>query len=163
MIGAIWNQRGFAAVMILIWLLALLSAVRPLEILISVALVGLLTWLVAAVGIHASLRATSTSRGAGVNDCHTVSFERLSDPACSRLSRITLVVGFFVQPARLHAQARCGTTHVGPMAKLPLVELGAFVRNSRRSVDIHSCGQAVGLIDLLRHRVAVDLAHGGTI
>ncbi len=61
-IGAIWNQRGFAAVMILIWLLALVSAVPPLQVLISVALVGLLTWLVAGVGINASLRATSTSR-----------------------------------------------------------------------------------------------------
>jgi ABC-type transport system involved in multi-copper enzyme maturation permease subunit len=61
-IGAIWNQRGFGAVMVFLWVTALLSVVPALEVLTSVALVGLLTWLVAAVGVHASLRATSTSR-----------------------------------------------------------------------------------------------------
>jgi ABC-type transport system involved in multi-copper enzyme maturation permease subunit len=61
-IGAIWNQRGFGAVILFIWVMAFLSVVPPLEVLTSVAMVGLLTWLVAAVGIHASLRARSTSR-----------------------------------------------------------------------------------------------------
>jgi hypothetical protein len=61
--GAIWNQRGFAAVMGIVWSLGLLTGtVQPLAILASMALVGILTWLVVAVGIHASLRATSTSR-----------------------------------------------------------------------------------------------------
>jgi ABC-type transport system involved in multi-copper enzyme maturation permease subunit len=61
-IGAIWNQRGFAAVMVLLWEMASLSVVPAPNVLASVALVGLLTWLVAAVGVHASLRATNTSR-----------------------------------------------------------------------------------------------------
>jgi hypothetical protein len=61
-IGAIWNQRGFGAVMVFLWVMALLSVVPAPKVLTSVALVGLLTWLVAAVGVHASLRATSTSR-----------------------------------------------------------------------------------------------------
>jgi len=62
-LGAVWNQRGFAAVLGFIWLLGLVTgAVQPLGALASVALVGVLTWLVAAVGIHASLQATSTSR-----------------------------------------------------------------------------------------------------
>ena len=61
-IGAVWNQRGFAAVMVFLWILAILSAVSPIQVFISVALVGLLTWLVAAVGILASLRATNTSK-----------------------------------------------------------------------------------------------------
>ena len=38
------------------------AAVSPIQVFISVALVGLLTWLVAAVGILASLRATNTSK-----------------------------------------------------------------------------------------------------
>ena len=62
-LGAVWNQRGFAAVLGFIWLLGLVTgAVQPLGALASVALVGVLTWLVAAVGIHASLQATTTSR-----------------------------------------------------------------------------------------------------
>jgi hypothetical protein len=61
-IGAIWNQRGFGAVILFIWVMAFLSVVPRVDVLTSVAMVGLLTWLVAAVGIHASLRASSTSR-----------------------------------------------------------------------------------------------------
>jgi ABC-type transport system involved in multi-copper enzyme maturation permease subunit len=62
-LGAVWNQRGFAAVLVFVWLVALLtSAVRPLGVLASIALVGVLTWLVAAVGIYFSLRATNTTR-----------------------------------------------------------------------------------------------------
>jgi ABC-type transport system involved in multi-copper enzyme maturation permease subunit len=62
-LGAIWNQRGFAAVLAFVWLLALATgAVRPIGVLASVLLVGILTWLVVALGMHASLRATSTSR-----------------------------------------------------------------------------------------------------
>jgi hypothetical protein len=62
-IGALWNQRGFAAVLGFIWLLALATgAVQPLGVLTSLALVGVLTWLVAAVGIHESLHAATTSR-----------------------------------------------------------------------------------------------------
>lgn len=62
-LGAIWHQRGFGAVIVGIWLFGLISgAVHPLGILASVALVGLETWLVAMIGIHASLRSRSTSR-----------------------------------------------------------------------------------------------------
>jgi hypothetical protein len=62
-LGAIWNQRGFGAVMIFLWAVGLLTgAVYPLGVLASIAIVAVLTWLVAAVGIHASLRSSSTSR-----------------------------------------------------------------------------------------------------
>jgi ABC-type transport system involved in multi-copper enzyme maturation permease subunit len=62
-VGALWNQRGFAAVLGFVWFVGLLTgALRPRAVLASVALVGVLSWLVVAVGIHASLQATSTSR-----------------------------------------------------------------------------------------------------
>jgi ABC-type transport system involved in multi-copper enzyme maturation permease subunit len=61
--GSIWNQRGFAAVLAFIWLLALVTgALQPIAVLMSIGLVGLTTWLAAMLGIHYSLRATSTSR-----------------------------------------------------------------------------------------------------
>ena len=64
--GAIWNQRGFAAVLAFVWALALITgAADPLAILGSIALVALLTWLVATVGIYCSLRARNTSRAMG--------------------------------------------------------------------------------------------------
>jgi ABC-type transport system involved in multi-copper enzyme maturation permease subunit len=62
-LGAIWNQRGFAAVLIFLWALGLLTlGVHPLGVLTSIAAVGLLTWFVAAVGLYTSLRTFSTSR-----------------------------------------------------------------------------------------------------
>jgi hypothetical protein len=62
-LGAIWNQRGFAAVLVALWLVGLVTgAVHPLGVVLSVVLVGVLTWFVSALGIHASLRARSTSR-----------------------------------------------------------------------------------------------------
>jgi DHA2 family multidrug resistance protein len=62
-LGAIWNQRGFAAVLVFLWVLGLTTgAVHPLGVLASIAVVGLLTWLVAMVEIYTSLRAASTSR-----------------------------------------------------------------------------------------------------
>jgi ABC-type transport system involved in multi-copper enzyme maturation permease subunit len=65
-LGAIWHQRGFAAVLIFLWALALISgAAQPLGILSSIALVALFTWLVATVGVYASLRGSSTSRAIG--------------------------------------------------------------------------------------------------
>jgi ABC-type transport system involved in multi-copper enzyme maturation permease subunit len=61
--GAIWNQRGFAAVIVGLWLAGVAStALRPGDVLISVAYVILSTWMVTALGIHASLRAQTTSR-----------------------------------------------------------------------------------------------------
>jgi hypothetical protein len=62
-LGAIWNQRGFGDVLIFLWSLALLTGVvHPLRILISITFVALLTWLAAAIGIHASMTSHSTSR-----------------------------------------------------------------------------------------------------
>jgi ABC-type transport system involved in multi-copper enzyme maturation permease subunit len=62
-LGAIWNQRGFAAVLIFLWALGLLTlGVHPLGVLASIIAVGLLTWFVAAVGVYTSLRTFSTSR-----------------------------------------------------------------------------------------------------
>jgi ABC-type transport system involved in multi-copper enzyme maturation permease subunit len=61
--GVIWNQRGFGAVLLFLWFAGLVTgAAHPLGILASMALVAVLTWFVAALGIHASLRARSTSR-----------------------------------------------------------------------------------------------------
>jgi ABC-type transport system involved in multi-copper enzyme maturation permease subunit len=65
-LGAIWHQRGFAAVLIFLWALALITgAASLLGVLASIALVALFTWLVATVGVYASLRASSTSRAIG--------------------------------------------------------------------------------------------------
>jgi ABC-type transport system involved in multi-copper enzyme maturation permease subunit len=62
-LGALWHQRGFAVVLIFLWALGLLTgAVHPLGVLASMALVALLTWFVATVGVYSSLRASSTSR-----------------------------------------------------------------------------------------------------
>jgi hypothetical protein len=62
-LGAIWNQRGFAAVIVGLWLVGILStALRVVDVLTSIAYVTLLTWLVTAIGIHGSLRAQTTSR-----------------------------------------------------------------------------------------------------
>jgi hypothetical protein len=62
-LGAIWNQRGFGAVLIFLWSLALVTGVvYPTRVLASVALVALLTGLAAAIGVHASMRSHSTSR-----------------------------------------------------------------------------------------------------
>ena len=62
-IGAIWNQRGFAAVLIFLWALAILTgAAHPLGIVFSIALIVLFTWFVASLGAYASLRASNTSR-----------------------------------------------------------------------------------------------------
>lgn len=62
-LGATWHQRGFAVVLILLWLLGLITgAAHPIGVVLSIALVALLTWLVATVGVFASLRASSTSR-----------------------------------------------------------------------------------------------------
>jgi hypothetical protein len=62
-LGAIWNQRGFAAALGLLWLLGLVTgAVHPVGLLASVAVTAVLTWFVAALGVYASVRAQSTSR-----------------------------------------------------------------------------------------------------
>lgn len=62
-LGALWAQRGFAAVPLGLWTIGLLTgSVHPLGFLATLLAFGLATWLVAAVGLHASLRATGTSR-----------------------------------------------------------------------------------------------------
>jgi ABC-type transport system involved in multi-copper enzyme maturation permease subunit len=62
-IGAIWHQRGFAFVLIFIWVAGLITGMaHPVAVFDSIALTALLTWFVATVGVYWSLRASSTSR-----------------------------------------------------------------------------------------------------
>jgi ABC-type transport system involved in multi-copper enzyme maturation permease subunit len=62
-LGAVWAQRGFGMVPLGLWTISLLTgSVHPLGFLTAVVAFGLTTWMVAAVGIHASLRANSTSK-----------------------------------------------------------------------------------------------------
>lgn len=65
-LAAIWNRRALGRVLLAIWLVGLITGyMHPLGILLSAALVALLTWLVAMIGIHASIRARSTSAALG--------------------------------------------------------------------------------------------------
>ncbi len=62
-LGAAWAQRGFLAIPLLLWAIGLVSgALHPLAVAGSLAMLGLTSWMVAAVGVDASLRAPSTSR-----------------------------------------------------------------------------------------------------
>jgi ABC-type transport system involved in multi-copper enzyme maturation permease subunit len=62
-LGAVWGQRGFAAIPLGLWTIGLLTgSVHPLGFLGAVVALGVATWLVAAVGIRASLKATTTSK-----------------------------------------------------------------------------------------------------
>jgi ABC-type transport system involved in multi-copper enzyme maturation permease subunit len=66
LLGVLWNHRGFALVPLLIWAVGLVTlTVQPLGILLSIAMVALLTWFVATVGVYCSLRASNTSRAMG--------------------------------------------------------------------------------------------------
>src|SRR5262249_48881679 len=66
LVGAMWNQRGFAVVLVFVWAVGLITgAVHPLGIALSIAVVALLTWFVATVGVYCSLQASSTSRAMG--------------------------------------------------------------------------------------------------
>jgi ABC-type transport system involved in multi-copper enzyme maturation permease subunit len=62
-LGAIWAQRGFACIPLGLWTIGLVTgSVHPLGFLGTLAAFVATSWMVAAVGIHASLRATSTSK-----------------------------------------------------------------------------------------------------
>jgi hypothetical protein len=62
-LGAIWAQRGFAFVPLVLWTIGLLiGALHPLGFLGAVLAFGVSTAMVASVGVHASLRSTSTSK-----------------------------------------------------------------------------------------------------
>ena len=62
-LGAMWNQRGFAAVLIFLYAVSLITgAADPIGWATSIALLAFLTWFVATVGVYCSLRAASTSR-----------------------------------------------------------------------------------------------------
>jgi ABC-type transport system involved in multi-copper enzyme maturation permease subunit len=63
LVGAVWGLRGFGGLISLFWLLGLAAgAVHPLGLLLSLLVVGLLTWFVTALGTYASLTARTTSR-----------------------------------------------------------------------------------------------------
>jgi ABC-type transport system involved in multi-copper enzyme maturation permease subunit len=62
-VGAIWGLRGFGGLVSLFWLVGLAAgAIHPLGFLLALAITGLLTWFVTALGIRASLAARKTSR-----------------------------------------------------------------------------------------------------
>jgi ABC-type transport system involved in multi-copper enzyme maturation permease subunit len=61
--GALWAQRGFAMVPLGLWTFGLLTgSLHPLGFLGAVVVLALISWMVVAVGIHASLKATTTSK-----------------------------------------------------------------------------------------------------
>lgn len=63
MMGVLWNHRGFAVALLIIWALGLITTrAHPVGVLASIALTALLTWFVATVGLYCSLRAPTTSR-----------------------------------------------------------------------------------------------------
>jgi ABC-type transport system involved in multi-copper enzyme maturation permease subunit len=63
LLGAIWNQRGFAGMLGLLWLVGLVTgALHPLGLLTGIAVLGLFTWFVAALGTYYSLRMRTTSQ-----------------------------------------------------------------------------------------------------
>ncbi|WP_435017813.1 hypothetical protein TA3x_005433 [Tundrisphaera sp. TA3] len=65
-IGALWAQRGFGVFLLLIWAVGLLAgALHPLGVLMASAVLALETWLVAAIGVHASMRSATTSKALG--------------------------------------------------------------------------------------------------
>ncbi len=65
-LGAMWQQRGFAAVLLFLYTVSLATgAADLLGWLVSIALLALLTWFVAIVGFYCSLRSSSTSRAMG--------------------------------------------------------------------------------------------------
>jgi ABC-type transport system involved in multi-copper enzyme maturation permease subunit len=65
-LGAVWGQRGFAVVPLALWTIGLLTGtVHPIGFLGAVLAFGVATAMVAAVGVHASLRATTTSKALG--------------------------------------------------------------------------------------------------
>ena len=62
-LGAVWAQRGFAMVPLGFWTIGLVTgSVHPLGFLGAVVAFGVVSWMVVAVGVHASLRASSTSK-----------------------------------------------------------------------------------------------------
>jgi ABC-type transport system involved in multi-copper enzyme maturation permease subunit len=65
-LGAIWAQRGFGMVPLGLWTIGLLTgALHPLGFVGAALAFGVVTWMVAAVGVHASLRAGTTSKALG--------------------------------------------------------------------------------------------------
>jgi ABC-type transport system involved in multi-copper enzyme maturation permease subunit len=65
-LGAIWAQRGFGMVPLGLWTIGLLTgSLHPVGFLGAVLAFGVVTWMVAAVGVHASLRAGTTSKALG--------------------------------------------------------------------------------------------------
>ena len=62
-LGAIWSQRSFALIPLALWTLGLVAgAIHPLGFLATLGAFAITSWLVAAVGVHASLLASSTSK-----------------------------------------------------------------------------------------------------
>jgi ABC-type transport system involved in multi-copper enzyme maturation permease subunit len=67
LLGAIWNQRGFGAVLVGIWILMAITGAATLFTLVaSIVITGVLTWFAASLGAYASLRASNTSRALAV-------------------------------------------------------------------------------------------------
>ncbi len=61
--GALWAHRGFAAIPLMLWTIGLATGeVHPIGFLGALVALGVVTWMVAAVGIHASMRSPTTSK-----------------------------------------------------------------------------------------------------
>ena len=62
-VGIVWSQRGFLAVPVGLWTFGLVTgSVHPVGFLGALVALGVISWMVASVGVNASLRAPSTSR-----------------------------------------------------------------------------------------------------
>ena len=105
--GAIWNQRGFAAVLVFLWAMGFVTgAAHPLGILASITAVGLLTWLVAMVGVLRVATRLEHVPGDGLVSGRPVGFERLSDPRVPLVYRGGRLGVVLPRPGRLAVAGR---------------------------------------------------------
>jgi ABC-type transport system involved in multi-copper enzyme maturation permease subunit len=162
LLGSIWNTRGLAVLMLVLWIVGLLAgAVHPLGFLAALTGLGVSGWFLAVLGVSASLWSRDRAQATGMTLGPLIYFLSLGALPFILPGTASVVLAIGTMPFQTWASLLSyedvhAATHVGAIPQFAAIGIGggAGARIILAAWLISTIAQAVGAFLLMRSAVS---------